>query len=224
MTAEGHAVYHANRAVWGNDRPAEFYFLRHPDGPGWHLDRARFDRWLRDRAVARGASLVVGLAIDGIARHDGRWRVELSITRAATSLPPISSSMPADEHRPSPLPLACDGRTMTMTAWPAVGFIEIAQAALAPASLLSRPRPTAGGIPHRCRVTAACWRSTPTAICRQRVSPPTMPGCPSMHVRPHGKSRRCSRTALTRQSLQTATLRRTDPPCASIRGRMAGRR
>ena len=78
MTAEGHAVYHANRAVWGDRRPAESDFLRHPDGPGWHLDRARFDRWLRDRAVARGASLVVGLAIDGIARHDGRWRVELS--------------------------------------------------------------------------------------------------------------------------------------------------
>jgi flavin-dependent dehydrogenase len=78
MNEQGHATCHANRAVWGGDRPVDSDFMRHPDGLGWHLDRAHFDQWLRDSAVARGASLRVGLAIDGIARDGERWRVELS--------------------------------------------------------------------------------------------------------------------------------------------------
>ena len=78
MNDQGHAAYHANRSVWGSDRPVDMDFLRHPDGAGWHLDRARFDLWLRDNAVARGATIATGARINRIARDAGQWRIEFS--------------------------------------------------------------------------------------------------------------------------------------------------
>jgi flavin-dependent dehydrogenase len=56
--AEGHAPCYGNRSVWGDAAPRETDSLRDPDGHGWHLDRVRFERWLRDAAVARGAEIV----------------------------------------------------------------------------------------------------------------------------------------------------------------------
>jgi flavin-dependent dehydrogenase len=55
--AQGHETCHGNRSVWGDTYPVETAHLRDPDGPGWHLDRNRFDQWLRDIAVSRGTSL-----------------------------------------------------------------------------------------------------------------------------------------------------------------------
>src|SRR5262249_52412441 len=49
---------HGNRAFWGGQRMTETDFLRDTDGHGWHIDRTRFDAWLRRVAVARGAILV----------------------------------------------------------------------------------------------------------------------------------------------------------------------
>ncbi|SMC29047.1 Dehydrogenase (flavoprotein) [Andreprevotia lacus DSM 23236] len=54
---QGHAPCHGNRSRWGGQE-AEQDFLRDPDGPGWHLDRARFETWLQASAVARGAALL----------------------------------------------------------------------------------------------------------------------------------------------------------------------
>ena len=78
MRDQGHAPYYANRSVWGSDRPVDMDFLRHPHGPGWHLDRARFDRWLRDHAVARGATFMAGIRVVRIAHDTGQWHIELS--------------------------------------------------------------------------------------------------------------------------------------------------
>lgn len=75
--AEGHQPWHANRSVWGGPEPQETDFLRGPDGHGWHLDRARFEGWLRDAARRRGAALLCPATLAG-AEHDGRrWRVLL---------------------------------------------------------------------------------------------------------------------------------------------------
>jgi len=65
--AEGHTLCYGNRSVWGGPEPVETDFLRDPDGPGWHLDRARFDAWLRAIAVVRGAHLLAPARIEAIA-------------------------------------------------------------------------------------------------------------------------------------------------------------
>ncbi len=66
-----------NRATWGSHEPVETDFLRDPDGYGWHLDRARFDGWLRGIAVERGAVLLAPARMRSIARDGGRWQAAL---------------------------------------------------------------------------------------------------------------------------------------------------
>lgn len=74
---EGHEPWHGNRSVWGGPEPRETDFLRDPDGPGWHLDRPRFERWLRDAARLRGADLLCPASLVDVG-HDGRkWRARL---------------------------------------------------------------------------------------------------------------------------------------------------
>jgi flavin-dependent dehydrogenase len=75
--AEGHAPCHGNRAWWGSTEPTETDFLRDPEGPGWHLDRTRFEAWLRREAVARGAVLVCPATLRAVARQADRWQVAL---------------------------------------------------------------------------------------------------------------------------------------------------
>lgn len=75
---QGHAPCFGNRSVWGSPTPGETDFLRDPDGPGWHLDRARFDAWLRAMAVMRGAQLVAPARIETIEQDAGTWRVTIA--------------------------------------------------------------------------------------------------------------------------------------------------
>jgi len=77
FTAEGHSPCYGNRAVWSSPEPVETDFLRDPDGHGWHIDRARFELWLRDCAVDRGAMLVAPGRMQAIRRDGQRWCVEL---------------------------------------------------------------------------------------------------------------------------------------------------
>src|SRR5262245_33962529 len=58
--------------------PAETDFLRDPDGHGWHLDRTRFDAWLRHTAVARGAMLLMPARLLSIRRGDEGWQVRIA--------------------------------------------------------------------------------------------------------------------------------------------------
>jgi flavin-dependent dehydrogenase len=75
---EGHAPCYGNRSVWGSATPTETDFLRDPDGHGWHLDRARFESWLRHIALERGAALIVPTSLVAC-EHDGRhWHVMLN--------------------------------------------------------------------------------------------------------------------------------------------------
>jgi flavin-dependent dehydrogenase len=78
--AEPHAPCYGNRSVWGSNEPVDRHFLRDPDGHSWHLDRKRFDAWLRVVAISRGAQLLAPAQIDNIARSGDRWRVSLATT------------------------------------------------------------------------------------------------------------------------------------------------
>jgi flavin-dependent dehydrogenase len=76
--AEGHLPCYGDRARWGDDAAAERDFIRDPDGNGWHLDRARFDGWLRRIAVDRGSVLLIPAKLDVIQRDGVRWRLQLA--------------------------------------------------------------------------------------------------------------------------------------------------
>jgi flavin-dependent dehydrogenase len=76
--AEPHAHCHGNRSVWGSDEPVDSDFIRDPDGHGWHLDRARFDAWLRVIAVTRGAQLFAPAQVVHLEQTGEGWRVSLT--------------------------------------------------------------------------------------------------------------------------------------------------
>jgi flavin-dependent dehydrogenase len=83
---ERHTPCYGNRSVWGARTPEVTDFMRDPDGHGWHLDRARFDSWLRFIAVARGARLLAPASPSLIRRADGRWQVQLTTHRGIVDL------------------------------------------------------------------------------------------------------------------------------------------
>jgi flavin-dependent dehydrogenase len=83
---ERHTPCYGNRSVWGARTPEVTDFMRDPDGHGWHLDRARFDSWLRFVAVARGARLLAPASPSLIRRADGRWQVQLTTHRGIVEL------------------------------------------------------------------------------------------------------------------------------------------
>ncbi len=87
--AEDHLRCYGNRALWGTNEPTETDFLRDLDGHGWHLDRTRFDDWLRRAAVRRGATLLMPARFDAIERDSARWRV-----RVARDNGPVELSAP----------------------------------------------------------------------------------------------------------------------------------
>jgi flavin-dependent dehydrogenase len=76
--AEAHAPCFGVRSIWGQAAPAEMDFLRDPYGHGWHLDRARFDGWLRQIASRRGAVLMAPAQIRKTERHGTGWQMLLA--------------------------------------------------------------------------------------------------------------------------------------------------
>jgi flavin-dependent dehydrogenase len=75
--AEGHAPCYGQRSVWGASQPQERDALRDPDGHGWHLDRVRFEQWLRDVAIARGAQFLAPAMVTNIERDGDGWCVSI---------------------------------------------------------------------------------------------------------------------------------------------------
>ncbi|GAA2149008.1 tryptophan 7-halogenase [Kitasatospora kazusensis] len=84
--AAGHLTCYANLSSWGSAALGRTDFIHDPNGPGWHLDRARFDHCLRAAAHAAGADLAEHTTVRP--RHrtaDGGWTVALR-TGEATRL------------------------------------------------------------------------------------------------------------------------------------------
>lgn len=77
VEAGGHLASFGNQSAWGAAGVAATDFVFDPNGPGWLLDRARFDASLRD--AAREAGVDVRTArVAGVERAGGRWRVRLA--------------------------------------------------------------------------------------------------------------------------------------------------
>ena len=73
--ADGHAERTAMVASWDYPAPVWFDPLRDPSGPGWHLDRLRFDASLRAAALKAGAVLQEGCGRLDVCRLDGHWQL-----------------------------------------------------------------------------------------------------------------------------------------------------
>lgn len=69
--AQGHERCLGSCSSWGGDELGYNDFLTNPHGPGWHLDRSRFDAFLAHQAAERGARLELG------------WRLEAAEPRPA---------------------------------------------------------------------------------------------------------------------------------------------
>ena len=82
--AEGHAPCYGNVSVWGGADPVSTDFIFDPNGHGWHLDRIRFDRMLREAARDAGAIVIASIRLAGMTRNGGGWQVALSGTTGAS--------------------------------------------------------------------------------------------------------------------------------------------
>jgi len=84
--AQGQSPCYGNRSVWGSPQPIETDFLRDPDGHGWHIDRVRFDLWLRSIAVDRSATLLAPGRLKSIAWDGQYWRAEVGTAEGSFEL------------------------------------------------------------------------------------------------------------------------------------------
>ena len=73
---DGHSLCHARRSVWGGGEPITLDAMCDPDGPGWRLDRRRFEARLRAAAADRGALLLAPAHASRVERAGEGWRIE----------------------------------------------------------------------------------------------------------------------------------------------------
>jgi flavin-dependent dehydrogenase len=76
--AQGHAPSPGNASAWGSGELAASDFVFGVHGPGWHLDRARFDAGLRDAARRAGAEVLSPARVTGAARTGEGWIVRVA--------------------------------------------------------------------------------------------------------------------------------------------------
>lgn len=71
---------YGNRSSWGSDGALRDYdFIRDRNGPGWQIDRRRFDAMLISAAAAAGASVLRETVVTSHSRlADGSWRLDLA--------------------------------------------------------------------------------------------------------------------------------------------------
>ena len=85
FAAAGHRPCHARRSVWGAPDSVELDGFRDPAGPGWRLDRRRFEADLRAEASARGAKLIAPARVERVERDGSGWRLSLAGGAAITA-------------------------------------------------------------------------------------------------------------------------------------------
>lgn len=69
---------HGVASAWGAPVLTENHAIYSPAGQGWHLDRAKFDRFLASRAEAVGVVLLPDTRVHSALRTDSGWRLDVS--------------------------------------------------------------------------------------------------------------------------------------------------
>ena len=88
LEARGHRPCYGNRSLWGQAEPAVEDFMIRAHGPGWQLDRAAFDSWLRDEAIGAGAELLSPARLESAQRDEVGWQVVIRAGDAAMTMRP----------------------------------------------------------------------------------------------------------------------------------------
>lgn len=65
--------------AWGGDRLEDNEFILHPEGRGWHVDRARLDAALLDAAEAQGITVWRGAELVAARPKADGWRLDLHL-------------------------------------------------------------------------------------------------------------------------------------------------
>jgi flavin-dependent dehydrogenase len=77
---QAHRPTHATGAAWGSNGVAWAHAIFSGRGPGWHLDRCRFDAGLAGLVrEAGGLVLTAARVLDEERAHGGRWRVTVGV-------------------------------------------------------------------------------------------------------------------------------------------------
>jgi flavin-dependent dehydrogenase len=77
--AAGHLRSYGNLSAWGSPNLQSTDFIFDPNGQGWHLDRARFDAFLREAAEVAGSDVWRVTSLRGAKRdrEEGLWHISL---------------------------------------------------------------------------------------------------------------------------------------------------
>jgi len=92
--AAGHLPGWGTSSCWGGEGVGYSDFLFRPGGPGWHLDRARFEADLEAEAVARGAIVLRGVGVEPESGPAGGWR--LAVRRATGEVGRLRARLAVD--------------------------------------------------------------------------------------------------------------------------------
>jgi hypothetical protein len=104
--AQGHERCLGSCSSWGDDALGYNDFVTNPHGPGWHLDRNRFDTFLAHQAAGRGARLELGWRLETAERRPaGGWRLTFHTPRGRTQTVDAVVAVTTD-------PASCRRRTL----------------------------------------------------------------------------------------------------------------
>ena len=87
---------YGTRSVWGRAQCDEHSHLLTPFGCGWHIERARFDAMLANRAVAAGASLWLGARVSSCEATHAGFRLQLTASEPRQSLGEVNARFIVD--------------------------------------------------------------------------------------------------------------------------------
>jgi flavin-dependent dehydrogenase len=108
---DGHISAPGIVAAWGNAQPRCNDFVVNPYGDGWHLDRARFDRMLSERARDAGALVYERSAVTACEPSDGGWRIDLQCEAGPDAID-CRFVVDASGRRASPIKRRARGRKL----------------------------------------------------------------------------------------------------------------
>ena len=83
FSAAGHLRGYEIRSIWGDAVLRGQNALYDPIGARWHVDRARFDRDLREIATHRGCAIRTYARLDDVRRDARAWQIALDGTHGA---------------------------------------------------------------------------------------------------------------------------------------------
>jgi flavin-dependent dehydrogenase len=78
MRKDGHLLLYGKRSIWGSPSAVEQDFLFGVNGPGWQLNRRRFEQRLSDAARAEGVDFCYGHRLISCSLENQRWSLSVN--------------------------------------------------------------------------------------------------------------------------------------------------